>query len=66
MIQPLRKIHRRVFFLLMLVLPVFFVAGILARHRVVRSNTLPKAGRSSNRATQGPSASHAVAEGAAQ
>lgn len=32
MIQPLRKVHRGVFFALLLVLPVLFVAGLLSRH----------------------------------
>ena len=42
MIQPLRKIHRRMFILLALALPVFFVAGILARHHVAGSNAFSK------------------------
>ena len=32
MIQPLRKIHRTIFFLLGIVLPVLFIAGLGSRH----------------------------------
>ncbi len=32
MIQPLRKIHHRVFFVLALLLPALFVSGILFRY----------------------------------
>jgi hypothetical protein len=33
MIQPLRKVHRRLFLLLAIALPLFFFAGLRARHR---------------------------------
>jgi hypothetical protein len=32
MIQPYRKIHRRIFFVLALVLPALFVSGIVFRY----------------------------------
>jgi hypothetical protein len=32
MIQPHRKIHRRVFFVLALLLPAFFLSGIVFRY----------------------------------
>jgi hypothetical protein len=32
MIQPLRKLHRRMFLALLLILPVLFVSGLLSRH----------------------------------
>ena len=32
MIQPLRKMHRTIFFLLGIVLPVLFIAGLASRH----------------------------------
>ncbi len=32
MTQPLRKIHRRIFFVLALLLPALFVSGILFRY----------------------------------
>jgi hypothetical protein len=32
MIQPLRKIHRAVFLILGIVLPVLFISGLVARH----------------------------------
>ena len=35
MIQPLRKVHRRSFVLLALVLPAVFIAGLLARRPLV-------------------------------
>ncbi|HUL34440.1 MAG TPA: hypothetical protein VL128_11190 [Candidatus Eisenbacteria bacterium] len=35
MIQPLRTVHRQVFLLLTLALPLLFVAGIRARHWVL-------------------------------
>jgi len=35
MIQPLRIWHRRIFLLLLLLLPIIFVAGLGARHHSV-------------------------------
>lgn len=32
MIQPLREVHRRTFLLLAIALPLFFFAGLRARH----------------------------------
>lgn len=64
MIQPLRRIHRRIFFLLMIVLPVFFVAGILARHRVLRSSAETKSGDSANPAAENGGASKNLRAGA--
>jgi hypothetical protein len=52
MIQPLRKIHRRVFFLLTLALPIFFFAGIYARHRMLPTQVSPKKVRSLDPAVQ--------------
>ncbi len=64
MIQPLRKIHRRFFFLLAFVLPLFFVAGILGRHRVLRSSMPPKDGRFPSRSAQNPQLSQNLPAGA--
>jgi hypothetical protein len=44
MIQPLRKIHRRIFFLLLALLPLVFVAGLLARHHWPATNAHVSAG----------------------
>ncbi len=35
MIQPLRVWHRRIFFVLLFVLPLIYFAGLRARHRLV-------------------------------
>ncbi len=37
MIQPLRKWHRRIFFVLLFLLPIIFVAGLAARHHPAAS-----------------------------
>jgi len=41
MIQPLRKVHRLIFMILAIALPLFFFAGLCARHqmRVQKSPT---------------------------
>ncbi len=41
MIQPLRKLHRRVFLLLAVLLPLLFLAGFHARHRVPADKANP-------------------------
>lgn len=62
MIQPLRRMHRRIFLFLVFLLPLFFVAGILGRHHALRSNVARKNELSSNpaapisRALQAPAA----------
>ncbi|HKM68179.1 MAG TPA: hypothetical protein VJX70_13505 [Candidatus Acidoferrum sp.] len=42
MIQPLRKIHRRVFPWLAVLLPLLFLAGLHARHRVLTEKVDPR------------------------
>jgi len=42
MIQPLRKLHRRVFLLLAIALPLFFIAGLRARHHVPIPKAIPR------------------------
>lgn len=41
MIQPHRKIHRRVFFVLALLLPALFLSGIAFRYSWPTANTSP-------------------------
>jgi len=38
MIQPLRKYHRRILFLLGVLLPLLFAAGLLFRHKWPKEN----------------------------
>jgi hypothetical protein len=40
MIQPLRKIHRGMFFALFLTLPTVFASGLLSRHKAAREPVL--------------------------
>ena len=41
MIQPQRKIHRRIFFVLALLLPALFLSGIAFRYSWPRTNASP-------------------------
>jgi hypothetical protein len=41
MIQPLRKIHRRIFFVLALLLPALLVCGIVSRYSWPTANRSP-------------------------
>jgi hypothetical protein len=41
-IQPLRKIHRRVFVFLAVLLPLLFLAALRARHPVPSNNIAPR------------------------
>jgi len=43
MIQPLRKIHRRIFFVLALVLPALLLSGIVFRYSWPTANRSPNA-----------------------
>ena len=42
MIQPLRKVHRSVFLFLAIALPLFFFAGLRARHHVPVPKAIPR------------------------
>jgi len=42
MIQPLRKFHRCAFLLLAIALPLFFIAGLRARHHVPAPKAIPR------------------------
>ena len=42
MIQPLRNLHRRVFLLLVIALPLFFIAGLRARHHEPAQKASPR------------------------
>jgi len=46
MIQPLRKMHRAIFFVLAVVLPVLFLSGIAFRHSWpgIKPNQAPPTG----------------------
>jgi hypothetical protein len=43
MIQPLRKIHRRIFFVLALLLPALLLSGIVLRYSWPTANQSPNA-----------------------
>jgi len=43
MIQPLRKIHRRIFFVLALLLPALLLSGVLFRYSWPTANQSPNA-----------------------
>ena len=64
MIQPLRKMHRRVFILLAIVLPVLLIAGIRARHAVLRGDPMPKNAHAPGRPAQPRQVSQSLATGA--
>jgi hypothetical protein len=42
MIQPLRNVHRRVFLLLAIALPIFFLLGLRARHHDPARDAVPR------------------------
>ncbi len=46
MIQPLRKLHRRIFWVLAVLLPLLFIAGLLLRHRQLVPKVTPANGHS--------------------
>jgi hypothetical protein len=54
MIQPLRKVHRWVFVLLAIVLPLLFIAGLRARHHLLPEKVSSRNLNSSAREIQVP------------
>jgi hypothetical protein len=53
MIQPLRKIHRTVFLILGMVLPVLFISGLLARHAPLSPSDRTKGALKGSKVTGG-------------